>query len=104
MNRLEFTANIIQLLKNMILNEEHPILDFCKRSDEEQKRLFDAGLSKCDGIKIRSRHQDGCAVDIYFIEENKISEPKLGFGYWHEEWERLGGGKYISWDLGHWEG
>jgi len=86
---------------------ENPILDFAKRSDAEQKRLFDAGLSKCDGVIKESRHQRGMAVDIYFdtdMEHPGLEEPAKGWLYWHERWERMGGSPMIVWDRGHFEG
>ncbi len=103
MTRIEFTINIVQLLHEMILLGEHPIIDYCKRSDEEQMHLFQEGKSKCDGIKNRSKHQLGCAMDIYFIEEGKIVPPNMGFDHWHDRWEGWGGEKMIEWDKGHFE-
>ncbi len=103
MNRITFTINIVQLLRDMILLGECPIIDYVKRSDEEQMHLFQEGKSKCDGIKNRSKHQSGCAMDIYFAEEGKLVEPKMGFDHWHKRWEALGGEKMISWDKGHFE-
>ena len=35
-----------------------------RRTAEQQLAFFDQGLSKCDGTKKRSRHQDGMAVHI----------------------------------------
>ena len=104
MTRVEFTVNIVQLLHQMILLGEHPVGDFWKRSKEEQKRLFDAGLSKCDGEHNISAHQVGRALDIYFIEDNKVVDPKSGWVYWHDLWEAWGGVPVISWDQGHFEG
>lgn len=104
MNRVEFTVNIVELLHQMILLGEHPIIDFVKRSDQEQKRLFDAGLSKCDGIGNRSKHQSGCAMDIYFVGETGLEDPQMGFDHWHDTWENLGGRSMIEWDKGHFEG
>ena len=103
MTRIEFTININHLLHDMILLGEHPIIDFVKRSDEEQNRLFKEGKSKCDGIKNRSKHQSGCAMDIYFIEDGKMTPPKMGFDHWHDKWQQWGGSPMISWDKGHWE-
>jgi hypothetical protein len=36
-----------------------------KRNEAEQLELFTKGVSKCDGIKIESKHQSGNAFDIY---------------------------------------
>ena len=114
MNRVEFTINIVGLLKSMIDMGEHPIIDYVKRSDEEQIRLFDRKLSKCDGVKLISGHQRGRAADIYFVDledEDKdgiVQElkeaPKQGWEYWHKLWEQWGGKKMIEWDRGHFEG
>jgi peptidoglycan L-alanyl-D-glutamate endopeptidase CwlK len=34
------------------------------RTEEEQAELFRKGASQCDGVKRRSKHQDGLAVDL----------------------------------------
>jgi len=106
MNRVEFTHQIVNLLAAMMLDDEHPILDYVKRSDEEQMRLFDRKLSKCDGVKNISLHQVGKAADIYFLDDDlkKLSDPKMGFEYWHKYWEMKGGKPMIEWDKGHFEG
>ena len=104
MTRVEFTHNICQLIIEMFEAGEHPIIDFAKRSAEEQKRLFDAGLSKCDGISVISMHQIGRAIDIYFIEGGSLVDPKLGWKQWHDRWKYYGGREMIEWDAGHFEG
>ena len=103
MNRLEFTRLISALIIEMSRQEENPILDFVKRSDEEQKRLYDMGLSKCDGTNVISMHQRGKAADIYFLEDGQLAPPKKGYAYWHEIWKNWGGEPEISWDEGHFE-
>lgn len=106
MSRTLFTAILVDLLDDMIRQGDHPIIDFVKRSDEEQKRLFDAGLSKCDGIHNVSKHQLGKAVDIYLTNAGKLVDwddvPDKAKWY-HDLWESLGGGKMITWDVGHFE-
>jgi hypothetical protein len=113
MNRLEFTINIVGLLKSMIDSGEHPIIDYVKRSDEEQRNLFEAGKSKCDGFNSISQHQRGKAMDIYFpdlddvdkdMDKNELLPPKQGWDYWHDLWESWGGQKMLDWDKGHFEG
>jgi len=104
MNRVEFTRNLVNLLAAMMLEGEHPIIDYVKRSDEEQKRLFMEGKSKCDGYAVRSQHQVGKAADIYFVEENKLVDPNKGFSYWHKYWQDKGGKPIIDWDKNHFEG
>ena len=104
MTRVEFTYNICQLLIEMFKADESPIIDYVKRSDEEQMHLYQEGKSKCDGIHNISKHQRGKAVDIYFVDGNKLVEPKLGHEYWHKRWtETYGGQSMISWDKGHFE-
>jgi hypothetical protein len=104
MNRVEFTHQIVNLLAAMMLDGEHPIIDYVKRSPEEQNRLFKAGASKCDGINTISNHQLGKAMDIYFMEDGEVVDSKKGWEYWHKYWEGKGGKPIIEWDKGHFEG
>ena len=105
MKRKEFTKALAKLLLDMVLKGEEPLLDYVKRSDEEQARLFEQGLSKCDGIEKESRHQRGCAADIYFADDKgHLVEPKKGWKYWHDRWMEFGGKPMIDWDKGHFEG
>jgi len=114
MNRVDFTINITGLLHEMILLGEKPIIDFVKRSAEEQHRLWQIGrdeegnkigktVTNCDGYKNISSHQYGKAMDIYFIEDGKLVDPKLGWEHWHKVWEHHGGQPMIEWDRGHFE-
>lgn len=93
MIRVEFTKAVINLISGMFLEGESPIIDFVKRSNEEQMRLYLKDLSKCDGVKKISQHQLGKAIDIYFVdlETNKLCDPKKGWEFWHEYWETKGG-------------
>lgn len=103
MTRVEFTRLICNLIEEMIYEGENPIIDYVLRSTEEQKRLFDKGLSKCDGVEKRSAHQSAKAMDIYFIEDGEMVDPKMGWEFWHKAWEKRGGKPMISWDRGHFE-
>lgn len=106
MTRLEFTKNICSLILEMITRGERPVLDYVKRSDDEQLRLYDLGLSKCDGTNKVSQHQRGRASDIYFLSEdgNELVEPVFTHEYWHGVWEEsYGGQKIIEWDKSHFE-
>jgi len=47
------------------------------RTVEEQHQLFCKGLSKCDGTKIKSRHQSGYAVDVYAYVGGRASWNKV---------------------------
>jgi peptidoglycan L-alanyl-D-glutamate endopeptidase CwlK len=44
-----------------------------KRTVEQQFEQFKNGKSKCDGVKKRSRHQDGMAVDFFPYVEGRTS-------------------------------
>ena len=105
-NRNEFSVAVATLILEMNEAGESPLLDWLKRSDEEQKRLFDRGKSKCDEKKKISRHQRGMAVDIYFMSEDKthLVDPIKGYDHWRRRWEELGGKPIIGWDKGHYEG
>ncbi len=115
MNRIEFTQNIVALLHQMILLGETPIMDFCKRSDAEQARLYRIGrdregkkvgdtVTNCDGVSTISAHQRGRALDILFLDGDKIVDPKAGWDHWHQIWEQWGGAKMLEWDRSHFEG
>jgi len=105
MNRAEFTDKISQLLRMMIDFGERPLIDFVKRSAEEQRRLFDIHLSKCDGVVKVSRHQVGKAMDIYFLSEDghDLVDSNYGLPYWHSRWDELGGNPMLTWDKNHFE-
>lgn len=104
MTRVEFTRNITELLVKMQNEGEFPVIDFVKRSTEEQKRLYDMGLSKCDGEINQSQHQFGKAMDIYFVENGKLTDPHRGWDWWHQVWEKQHGGQpMLDWDRGHFE-
>lgn len=66
--QLETTSPLIQKIITEALT--HSCIDFGipklggKRTVEEQKALYDAGKSKCDGKVKKSYHQSGNAVDI----------------------------------------
>ena len=103
MTRVDFTSAIVRLLNEMIATGEQPIIDFVKRSDEEQNRLFKAGKSKCDGkIKI-SAHQRGKAMDIFFVIGGKLNMDVEKYKKWHAVWNTMGGKPMIDWDINHFE-
>ena len=112
--RSRFTNSLALLLLQMDANKDLPILDFVKRSKEEQKRLFEAGLSNCDGETNISKHQVGLAADIYLLtpDQAAIIDWKTipeKWQYYHNFWETLGGHPVLHdkdgkpWDLGHFE-
>ena len=46
------------------------------RTEKDQKTLFDDGKSKCDGVKKKSFHQTGLALDFYAYVDHKASWDK----------------------------
>ncbi len=61
------SAVLVSLVKEFI---GYTPIDFCilenggYRTAEMQRSLYDAGNSKCDGVKYKSEHQSGLAVDL----------------------------------------
>lgn len=87
------------------------------RTVENQKRLFADGKSKADGVRKRSQHQDGKALDSYAWVDGRASwEPEhlamvaaahlqaasiLGYQIqWGGLWRSKDGGIY-GWDMAH---
>jgi D-alanyl-D-alanine dipeptidase len=81
------------------------------RTAEEQKKKYDAGLSDCDGVKNRSKHQDGLAVDVAVYNPDGSVEYKdvekyrpLGDfwknvgGTWGHDWYVAGKTKFDDFD------
>jgi hypothetical protein len=54
------------------------------RTAEEQAKLYEAGRSQRDGIKVRSAHQEGRAWDFYVVR------PEGGTTWDHELYQVLG--------------
>jgi hypothetical protein len=101
--RTDFTAAIDKLIT---LGTEHGldlVLDWALRDAETQRRMYDRGLSKCDGTTKKSRHQSGCAADLYIISQGKISDNLRDYEWLHEQWVAMGGAPMLSWDMGHFE-
>lgn len=44
-----------------------------KRTPKEQYKLFEDGVSKCDGYKNLSYHQTGFAFDVFLYEDGQAS-------------------------------
>lgn len=103
MNRRTFTKNIAKLLTEMEEAGDMPIIDYCLRSKEEQRRLFDKGVSGCDGTIKKSAHQSGKAMDIYLVRKKSDGGIYVDYAWddeekklkWHRRWEELGGKKMI---------
>jgi hypothetical protein len=110
MGRASFTNAITKLLSMMIADGHVPVIDYVNRSSYEQRRLYDAGLTKCDGTKRVSKHQKCEAMDIYFVIDGKIcfdydrSPLALSLARkYHDEWVKMGGQPMIEWDKPHYE-
>lgn len=105
--RTTFTRMLVDLLSFMVASGDNPIIDYVKRSNEEQKRLFALGLSKCDGVNNKSKHQEGKAVDIYLADKEGtiLLDWKEGdkTKFYHDYWETIGGAPMLDWDVGHFE-
>jgi len=104
MNRRQFTKNIATLLTEMVEAGDMPVMDYVLRSAEEQNRLFQKGVSGCDGYKKKSRHQSGKAMDIYLVKTRKDGSVYVDYNWtdtekcnkWHKRWVELGGRKMIT--------
>lgn len=105
MNRHEFSMLVIDLFLAMEADGLQPFFDYVKRSNEEQKRLYLQGLSKCDGVVKHSQHQLGRAVDIYFEDMGKATDAEILARHikYHSWWEFHGGQPMLDWDQGHYE-
>ena len=103
-SRRDFNVGLLSLLNQMTADGEEWLLDYLKRSDQEQERMFAAKLSKCDGKINISWHQFGRAVDIYFLDRGSLVDPKKGWDHWHQVWLGLGGHPMLEFDKGHFEG
>ena len=111
MTRTETTLAIAKLIiridqdRRMGIHPYNVALDYAKRSPEEQRRLFDKGLSKCDGVNKVSKHQVGRAFDLLLFKEGVyVPEwPAELVSRYHEFWGSMGGLPLIVWDSAHFE-
>ena len=87
------------------------------RTAKEQNELFKKDVSKCDGIKVLSKHQSGNAFDVYayingraswdpvhlaiiagvILSEAKVMNLKIRWG------GTFGSNNFKGWDSGHYE-
>ncbi len=97
---------LIEQERKLGLHPFTPAIDYGKRSPEEQKRLFDKHLSKCDGVNKISAHQNGRAFDLLLFQEGVYVPdwPHDLVTRYHGLWEEWGGKKMIEWDANHYEG
>ena len=103
MTRTEFARKLGHLLVYAEDQGFDILIGWVLRDRETQQRMFDKGLSKCDGVSKISAHQTGKAADIYIIENGKISEDKKKYKNLHAFWAVLGGKPMLDWDAGHFE-
>lgn len=101
--RIKFTQMFGELIDFAAEVGINVIVDYVLRTAAEQKRLFDNGFSKCDGIRKKSQHQRALAVDLYIVEGGAISDNKERYRQLHDRWEIFGGEPMIEWDIGHFE-
>ena len=45
------------------------------RSERKQKEYYRDGKSRCDGVEKRSKHQDGKAIDVYYVGWESSDSP-----------------------------
>jgi len=45
------------------------------RSEKKQKEYYRDGKSRCDGVENRSKHQDGKAIDVYYVGWESSDNP-----------------------------
>lgn len=53
------------------------------RSEKRQKEMFREGLSQCDGVFNLSKHQEGKAIDVYYVGWENSDSPD------DERWKKL---------------
>jgi len=105
MTREEFCKKIVLLLLYIQAKGYRYIIGEVWRGEIQQLYYYLTKRSKCDGIKNRSSHQDGKAIDIWLLDKNgKIDWDKKKYEELHQFWQSLGGKPMIEWDLGHFEG
>ena len=109
MKKWQFTENKAKLVLWCRAQGYYVFEDYSLRGAEEQKRLFDMGLSECDGVNDISAHQYGkhpqghFASDLYMCGDDWNIENPEPYERAHDFWSTLGGAPMISWDKGHFE-
>jgi len=106
--RIEFFRKISKLIIMASIHEIKLLPTSFMRTAEEQKKLFDAEKSKCDGINLISNHQKGLAIDFVIVRDGKAiwtddPEYKLLGQMWEEEGMTWGGNLKTFPDIFHFE-
>ena len=93
LKRSEFERKFALLVTKAALQNIHFVTTSFLRTPEQQKSLFDQGLSLCDGSFKKSMHQRGRARDIVIIdtEGNLIWEHTADYDFLGNTWEAMGG-------------
>lgn len=82
--RIDFFYKISKLIVEAYLQDIKVFPFSFFRTPEEQKKLYNQGLSKCDGIVKKSKHQLWKAIDLMIFKDGK------GINIRTPEYERLG--------------
>ena len=111
MTRSEFSVMIARMITQMSDDGLTPAIDYAKRSDQEQARLFALNdpehhvwVTSDDGVKHISDHQRGKAVDLLLFDGNGAlinNWPDKVAKKYHALWESWGGKPVIPKDIGH---
>ena len=100
MKRQDFSPLVAYLIEWIVKKGWHAIIGHAERSREEQRRMFDAKLSKCDGDVKISGHQyrdagGRYAIDIFIHDgDGNIDKSKL-YEEAHDYWTYMGGDPVI---------
>ena len=111
MTRSEFSVALAKMVLRMSDDGLNPAIDYAKRSDQEQARLFAMNdpdkhiwVTSDDGVKHISDHQRGKAVDILLFDGNGTlicNWPDKWAKLYHSLWVTAGGKPVIPKDIGH---
>ena len=88
----EFREKLILFLAKMGEEGIRTVVISTLRTTEEQQAAFKDGKSKCDGVKKRSKHQDGLAADVTFAYAN-------GKPYWPDPNTVDGSTRWLAWAM-----
>jgi len=112
MTNVEKRIVFIKLLGSLFcfarLNGIDFIITAFYRSPEEQKKLYDKGLTACDGTLKKSNHQRWLAIDIAIIKDgapnfNRIEAYETLGNYWKSIGGTWGGDWSSLNDIFHFE-
>ena len=106
MTKTERRIKFIQDFGHLILFAQDSYIEFIithvYRTAEEQKKLYNLGLTDCDGYNTRSKHQDWLAIDICIIKDNEcVWDRTPEYEALGDEWKEMGhtwGGDFKSRD------